>query len=88
VTRDAAIDPLAPWRARALTFGPGPDPTRPLCAEADGVVLTIRLGDFPAEPLYLVELDGEEVGGLDDWPEAWRRPTRRGLLATLLGRRG
>jgi hypothetical protein len=37
-------------------------------------VLTIRVNDFPAEPLYTLLVDGEEIEDLEDWPQAWRRP--------------
>jgi hypothetical protein len=37
-------------------------------------VMTIRVNDFPAEPLYTLLVDGEEVEDLEDWPEAWTRP--------------
>jgi hypothetical protein len=42
----------------------------------DGHVLTIRLGDFPAEPLYLMHIDGQRVYALDDWPARWTKPGR------------
>jgi hypothetical protein len=38
-------------------------------------VLTIRVNDFPAEPLYSVLVAGESVEDLDDWPAAWVKPS-------------
>lgn len=36
---------------------------------------TIRINDFPAEPLYTLLIDGTtEVEDLDDWPPAWSKP--------------
>jgi hypothetical protein len=37
-------------------------------------VLTIRVNDFPAEPIYSLLVDGEQVEDLDDWPGTWVRP--------------
>ena len=37
-------------------------------------ILTIRVNDFPAEPLYTLFVDGEEVEELEDWPVAWLKP--------------
>jgi len=36
--------------------------------------LTLRVNDFPAEPLYTLLVDGQEVEDLEDWPPAWARP--------------
>ena len=44
-------------------------------AEVDGERWTIRLGDFPDEPLYALAIDGVEVLRFDDWPPLWARPT-------------
>lgn len=40
----------------------------------DGHELTIRLGDFPDEALYLMHIDGQGVYELDHWPNAWKTP--------------
>lgn len=37
---------------------------------------TIRVNDFPAEPMYTLFIDGVEAGDLEDWPEAWTRPLK------------
>ena len=36
---------------------------------------TIRINDFPAEPMYTLLVDGAEVETFDGWPPAWTRPT-------------
>lgn len=46
----------------------------PYEAEVDGRRWTLRVNDFPAEPLYTLLVDGEPAGDLDAWPPAWRRP--------------
>ena len=45
----------------------------PWAAEVDGERWMIRLGDFPEEPMYRLEVDGAEVGELHDWPQGWTR---------------
>lgn len=51
------------------------DPEHPYGAEVEGCRWLIRLGDFPAEPLYTLLVDGAEIGSFDTWPETWARPT-------------
>ena len=51
------------------------DVDEPYSALVDGRAWALRLGDFPAEPLYTLFVDGESVGAFDTWPEAWTRPT-------------
>ena len=46
----------------------------PYAATVDGHDWTIRINDFPAEPLYSLLIAGAEAGDFDDWPPAWRRP--------------
>lgn len=48
-------------------------------------VLTIRLNDFPAEPLCTLMVDGEEIEDIEDWPEAWVRPSPPQALLDKLG---
>ena len=31
----------------------------------------IKIGDFPAEDLYIFIIDGQELGGFNDWPKCW-----------------
>lgn len=46
----------------------------PYRAEFQGRELMIRVNDFPAEPLYSVISEGQNLGDLEDWPSAWIRP--------------
>lgn len=47
--------------------------------------LTVRVNDFPAEPLYTLLVDGDEVEDLDDWPDAWHKPGTPQALLDKLG---
>lgn len=58
---------------RAIAWRKGPDPEYIWEAEVDGARWSVRLGDFPAEPLYTLLVEGREVASFDDWPPAWRR---------------
>lgn len=60
-------------RERGVTWLKGPDPEYIYVAEVDGRRWVIRLGDFPAEPLYTLIVEGDEALSFDDWPPAWRR---------------
>lgn len=56
----------------------------PYAAEVDGRRYTIRINDFPAEPLYTLLADGAELVDLEDWPPAWQMPEPpRALLVAL-----
>ncbi|MEO6457396.1 MAG: hypothetical protein ABIO92_03845 [Chloroflexia bacterium] len=46
----------------------------PYHAQIKGRTFTIRVNDFPDEPLYTLLIDGEKVEDLEDWPQAWVRP--------------
>ncbi|MEP7291249.1 MAG: hypothetical protein ABI835_05675 [Chloroflexota bacterium] len=48
----------------------------PYEAEVEGWRCLIRVNDFPAEPLYTLMIDGKEALMLEDWPAAWKRPTK------------
>jgi hypothetical protein len=48
----------------------------PWAARAGDRHLTLRLGDFPAEPLYTVIVDGHEIGTVDEWPATWSKRPR------------
>jgi hypothetical protein len=58
----------------------------PYHAEVDGRTLTVRVNDFPAEPLYTLIVDGSELLDLDDWPTVWRRPPAPAHLLDLVAR--
>lgn len=43
-------------------------------AEVEGQRWRIRIGDFPAEPMYTLVVDGEDALAFDEWPPTWQRP--------------
>jgi len=46
----------------------------PYSTHVDGHAWVLRLGDFPAEPLYTLIVDGIETESFDEWPAVWTRP--------------
>lgn len=46
----------------------------PYRAMVDDRVYRIRVNDFPAEPLYTLLAEGDELDDLEDWLAAWSRP--------------
>jgi hypothetical protein len=70
------------WRARlmvervaaALVWSRTGDGEFPYRVEFRGRVLSLRVNDFPAEPLYSVICEGQNLGDLEDWPSSWVRP--------------
>lgn len=59
--------------ARPIQWVTTGDGVFPYAVMADGRHLTVRVNDFPAEPLYTLMIDGVEWIDLDDWPSAWKR---------------
>lgn len=59
---------------RVIEWSKGQDPSAMYVATVDGERWTIRLGEFPDEPLYALAIDGVEVVRFDDWPPLWTRP--------------
>lgn len=49
------------------------DPEFPYRATFDETELTVRLNDFPAEPMYSLLAAGAVVLDFDDWPSNWHR---------------
>lgn len=47
----------------------------PYAANLDGHRHTVRINDFPAEPLYTLLVEDQVLTDLDDWPTPWRRPS-------------
>lgn len=72
--RRAAI--MARQEAAPLVWTPTDDaefPFRGRWADKDAL---IRLNDFPAEPVYSVLVDGQNVGNLEGWPANWTKIRR------------
>lgn len=43
-------------------------------AHREGEDWSIRINDFPDEPLYTLIVDGREIIHFNDWPAEWRKP--------------
>jgi hypothetical protein len=43
-------------------------------ATVDGARWTIRMNDFPAEPLYTLLINGEPIMHFNNWPVFWKKP--------------
>jgi len=56
-----------------ITWEETADPEYPYRAQVNQDNYLIRLNDFPAESLYTLIVNGEEVEDIDDWPESWVR---------------
>lgn len=65
-----------------ITWRETGDAEFPYQASADGKQLTIRLNDFPEEPLYTLLVEDLESGHFDDWPATWRKNARPGQGAS------
>ena len=61
------------WLERSIDWHKTRDPEIPWVAVYDGRELALHLGDFPAEPLYTLVVDGTAELEVDDWPATWRR---------------
>jgi hypothetical protein len=48
------------------------DPEKPYQANHDGKRLLIRLNDFPAEHLYTLFVDDQEIASFDDLAISWK----------------
>ncbi|MBA3539212.1 MAG: hypothetical protein H0T79_06260 [Deltaproteobacteria bacterium] len=56
----------------------------PYRTTVNGRTYTMRVNDFPAEPLYTLLVDGTtEVEHLDDWPAAWTKAAVPAALVDL-----
>jgi hypothetical protein len=62
------------WLDRSISWHRSGDVDAPWAARYGDHVLRLSLGDFPAEPLYTLLVDGVEVLSLDStWPDGWQR---------------
>lgn len=57
-----------------VAWEPTGDGEHPYRARIDGRIWTVRVNDFPAEPLYTLLVDGDAQAELDEWPDAWTKP--------------
>ena len=64
-----------PQLRRTVVWRTGPaSPQKMFVATVDGARWTVRLNDFPDEPLYTLMIDGAVILHFDDWPDwpdAW-----------------
>jgi hypothetical protein len=70
----------------AITWKHTGDAEFPYTAEVRGQTYTIRINDFPAEPLYTLLSEGAELTDLEDWPPAWSMPAPPKALLDLLSK--
>lgn len=56
----------------------------PFTADVRSRRFTIRINDFPAEPMYTLLAEGKELEDLDDWPSKWVMPEPAQALLELL----
>ena len=61
-------------RSRRVTWRATGKGEFPYEADVDGQMWRVRVNDFPAEPMYTLLVDGDEVETFDGWPPAWVRP--------------
>jgi hypothetical protein len=71
--------PAAKWRKQEIEWEPGPDGSW----HASG--LALRLNDFPDHAAWTLLVDGEEIGDLEAWPDAWHRGPRVVKAPIVLG---
>ena len=62
------------WLERPIRWRETGDDLVPAAATYGGHALELRLGDFPAEELYTLVVDGAEVLRFSQWPTGWVRP--------------
>lgn len=65
-----------PWRSlvdEPIAWQRSDDPRFPWRATCRGLALALYDGDWPGEAAYTLYVNGEPVGGLEGWPEAWTR---------------
>jgi len=61
------------WLESEIWWYHSGDAFAPWAARYGGQTLALRLGDFPAEPLYTLVVDGIDALSVDDWPAGWTR---------------
>jgi hypothetical protein len=66
------------WQERPIQWQATGDPHIPYAASDGDRVLQLRLGDFPAEELYTLLVDGVDVLSFSEWPNRWGRGNHPG----------
>jgi hypothetical protein len=61
------------WLDRSIDWRKTRDPEIPWAAVYDDRELALHLGDFPAEPIYTLFVDGIAELDIETWPAAWTR---------------
>jgi hypothetical protein len=61
------------WLERSIHWRETGDPIVPYAAKDGDRVLALRLGDFPADELYTLLVDGVDVLSFSAWPDRWVR---------------
>jgi hypothetical protein len=58
----------------------------PWSARVGDQTIMLRLGDFPAEPLYTLVAGGHDIGTVEEWPATWsKRPHDDSVSADVRG---
>jgi len=65
----------------SIVWEKSPDPEHPFVAQHNGRKCLLRLNDFPADHLYTLIVDGEEIVDFDDWPKQWVQIQRQPAAA-------
>jgi hypothetical protein len=66
------------WLERPIRWRDTGDVFVPYAATYGDHALALRLGDFPAEDLYTLLVDGVEALSFSGWPKKWARPGGQG----------
>lgn len=63
----------APHLETQVTWAKTEDPHCPWKATTDGEKWVLRLGDYPAEDLYALLVNGAQQLTINSWPECWTK---------------
>lgn len=69
------------YLSEEITWDSTNDPQYPYQSFYNGKELLIRLNDFPAEHLYTLIADRQEVTSFDDWAATWNRAPKAKAIA-------
>ncbi|PIR26723.1 MAG: hypothetical protein COX62_03255 [Deltaproteobacteria bacterium CG_4_10_14_0_2_um_filter_43_8] len=74
ITSAFAVTPLENALKQTVMFERTKDVDYIYSAKVKSEHWQIRLGDFPAEPLYFFIINGKEIAEFNDWPTInWKR---------------